>query len=280
MSVRDRQLVIKREGVEVGRVPCEDVGVLVVDEAATVYTHGALMTLLESGAAVVVCGADHQPAGVLLPVAGNQLLSERLRDQVGAKRPLCKRLWRQIVRCKIRQQAALLGADHEAYGKLRALEKEVRSGDTSNAESQASRLYWRGLFGAGWVRRGREEPPPNNLLNYGYAVLRAAVGRAICAAGLHPSIGLHHHNRYNAFCLADDLMEPFRPMVDRRVKGVWEEGEAEITREAKAELLGVLADEVTVRGERGPLMVNLHRTAASLCKCYAGAAKELDLPEP
>jgi len=280
LALRDDQLVIKRRGDCLATVPCEDIGVLVIDERATTYTHGLLARLLEFGAVVVICGRDHHPAGLLLPVAANTLQTERLRTQIEAKRPLCKRLWQQIVRCKIRHQAANLGPEHPVSRKLYALLAEVRSGDPTNVEAQAGRLYWPAMFNDTDFRRRPDGAPPNNLLNYGYAVMRAAVARAICAAGLHPSIGLQHRNRYNAFCLADDLLEPFRPMVDRRVRALHAEGEAAVTRRAKAELLAILAEPITLAGQTGPLMVGLHRMLASLCRCYQGQQKHLDLPEP
>lgn len=289
LSVKDNQLVIKREGEVVGTVPCEDIGVLIVDHPAVTYTHGLLTSLARVGAVLIACGADHHPQSYVLPVHANTLHTERLRLQVESSRPCSKRIWRQIVKAKIRAQAGLLGSDNAKYGKLMNLEREVRSGDPSNVEAQAAKVYWKALFPqpsplgkggpqGGSFHRDPDGPPPNNLLNYGYMAVRAAVARAICAAGLHPSIGFHHRNRYNAFCLADDLVEPFRPLVDARVHALWREGHSQIDRETKTNLLGVLTATVTTGGESGPLMVGMAKMMASLVDVLAGKRKRLEIP--
>ncbi|MBS3735471.1 MAG: type II CRISPR-associated endonuclease Cas1 [Phycisphaerae bacterium] len=259
----------------VGRVPLEDLGLLILDAADTTYTHRLVTDALGAGAAILLCGADHHPAGLFLP-QNNTRQTKRIRNQAAASKPLHKRLWKQIVQSKIRNQAAAL-SDGPAARRLRSLVTTVRSGDTANVEAHAARRYWRMLFGEDF-RRSRDGPPPNPLLNYGYMALRAAVARAVCAAGLHPSLGLHHHNRGNAFCLADDLLEPLRPLVDIRVRQLLQGGTDAIDRRAKCELLGVLAEEIEVGGVKGPLSVALERTLASLVACYAGQRKDLELP--
>ncbi len=278
LSIRDDQLVIKREREIVATIPCEDIGLLVIDSKATVYSHDALVRVSNSGAVVVLCGDDHHPAAILIPTAANDIQTQRLRVQVSAKKPLLKRLWQQVVRAKIHNQATNLAEDHLARAGLRALIPRVRSGDPTNIEAQASRKYWPVLFDDPKFRRKRDGSPPNNLLNYGYMALRAATARAVCGAGLHPSIGLAHHNKYNPFCLADDLMEPYRPYVDFRVVGLHRAGKIEIDRDAKRELLEVLTDTVTICGTRGPLMVALHKTAASLVRCFEEEKEKLALP--
>jgi CRISPR-associated protein Cas1 len=291
LSVKNEQLVIRRDREIVGTVPCEDVGILIVDHPGVTYTHGVLTTLARVGAVLIACGSDHHPQSYVLPVHANTLHTERLRLQVESTRPCSKRIWKQIVKAKIRAQADLLGPDNEKYRRLRNLESEVRSGDPSNVEAQAAKVYWRALFPepsplgkggpqGGSFHRDRNGSPPNNLLNYGYMAIRAAVARAICVAGLHPSIGLHHSNRYNAFCLADDLVEPFRPLIDARVRTMWNEGHAEINRETKTNLLGVLTQTVTTAGESGPLMVGMTKMMASLVDVLAGKRKRLDIPSP
>lgn len=279
LSVENDQLVLSRHREEIGRVPCEDVGLLLVDQVATSYTHAVFTRLLHFGACVVLCGPDHLPAGVVLSMSDNELTARRLRAQARAKLPLRKRLWRQVVRHKIRGQAANLPPEHPAALRLRSLALEVKSGDRSNCEGQAGRFYWPALMGPDF-RRDPDGLPPNNLLNYGYMVLRAAVARALVAAGLHPAFGLHHCHRNNSFALADDLVEVLRPRVDRAVLALLQQPDASgfIDRPAKQALLGLLSEEVAVADERGPLFVQLHRVAASLVRCYEGEQVKLDLP--
>jgi CRISPR-associated protein Cas1 len=218
---------------------------------------------------------------MLLPIESNSVQTERYRFQIEAKEPLKKKLWRQLVRAKIRHQAKLVKDDKDAYKALMALREKVRSGDAGNIEAQASKKFWQAFFGDEEFHRNIDGPAPNNMLNYGYMVMRAAVARAICSAGLLPSLGIHHHNRYNAFCLADDLHEPFRGFVEAKVRQLYTggEGTSELNQYVKARLLEVLYDEVDIGGFKGPLMVGLHRTAASLYRCFAGEQKEIDLPK-
>lgn len=306
LSVRDGQLVLKRHGQIVGSVPCEDIGVVLVDHPQTTYTHAALAKLAECDAAVVICGRDHLPAAILLPMVDHSQVVWRLDAQLSVGKPLLKQLWRQLVVAKIRAQAANLSSDQPAYKKLLALAREVRSDDPMNVEAQAARVYWgnwlwdaeesvadaegdspilpRRLGKIGTVpvfRRDKDLPGLNGFLNYGYAVVRAAVARAIVAAGLLPSLGIHHRNRSNSFCLADDLMEPLRPLVDDRVRELHRQGYEELNQPAKAALLEILVDRVALGdGEEnvGPLMVQLHRYVASLVRCFMGEAKELQIP--
>jgi CRISPR-associated protein Cas1 len=270
-------------------IPCEDIGVLLVDNQATNYTHSVFTELLKCGAAVVLCDNNHLPAGMLLPIEANTIQTERYAKQINAKEPLKKKLWQQIVRAKIRHQAKLIKDETQTYKALTALISQVRSGDPSNIEARASKLFWSAYLqdlidssaALGMTfRRDSEGKPPNNLLNYGYMVMRAAVARAICSAGLLPSIGLHHRNRYNAFCLADDLVEPFRGFVEAKVREIVQAGDwEELTQAIKARLLEVLYEEVEIADYRGPLMVGLHRTAASLVRCFCGEQKEIELPK-
>ena len=276
LSVSDGSLLIRQGGEEVGRVPLEDLGVLVLDAPTTTYTHSVITECLAAGAVIIPCGRDHHPCGLFLPQE-NSLLTERLAAQTAAPLPLKKVLWKQVVQAKIRSQAGALGADAPERGYLANLIPEVRSGDPTNVEAQAARIYWPALLGKDF-RRSPEGAPPNCLLNYGYMVLRSCVARAVCGAGLHPSLGLHHHNRSNPFCLADDLLEPLRPLVDVQVRRLAEGGVTEINRDSKVQLLSVLAATVEVGGEKGPLMVALERVTASLVRCYQGEQKRLELP--
>jgi CRISPR-associated protein Cas1 len=315
LSVRNEQLVLKRDGQTIGQVPCEDIGVILVDHPQTTYTHGALAKLAESDAAVVICGRDHLPAAVLLPMTEHSQVVWRLDAQLSVSRPLRKQLWRQLVVAKVEAQARNISPDLPARKKLSALAREVRSGDPTNVEAQAARIYWSNWLDPGSVpnsgseelgtdplpadpilapkdadplpgtdpldfvfRRDPDLPGLNSFLNYGYAVVRAAIARAIVAAGLLPSLGLHHRNRSNAFCLADDLIEPLRPLVDDRVREMHRQGYEELNQPAKAELLKILEDRVQLADEVGPLMVTLHRYVASLVRCFIGDAKELQIP--
>jgi CRISPR-associated protein Cas1 len=225
---------------------------------------------------------------MLLPIESNSIQTQRCAQQIKAKEPLKKKLWQQIVRAKIRHQAKIVKDNTQIYKALTALISQVRSGDPDNIEAQASKKFWSAYLQDVLFRRDAEGKPPNNLLNYGYMVMRAAVARAICSAGLLPSVGLHHRNKYNAFCLADDLVEPFRGYVEVKVReivqtdstsslqgGDWEE----LTQPIKARLLEVLYEEVEIADYKGPLMVGLHRTAASLVRCFCGEQKEIELPK-
>jgi len=278
LSVQHRQLLLKRDGEVVGQVPCEDIGVVLVDHPQTTYTHAALTELAESDAAVVICGRNHLPTAMLLPLADHSQVVWRLRDQLNASLPLCKQLWKQIVVAKVQAQALNIPEDQAGHHKLMALSKEVRSGDPRNIEAQAAKVYWAHWLWQEKFRRNREQPGINSFLNYGYAVLRAGVARAIVAAGLIPSLGVYHRNRGNAFCLADDLMEPFRPLVDDRVREMHRQGYEELCQEAKAELLEVLTVNMKLSERTGPLMLVLHRLVASLVRCYAGEQKQLEIP--
>ena len=278
LAVQLDQLLIKREGQVVGQIPCEDIGVILVDQPQTTYSHAALARLAESDAAVVVCGRNHLPVAMLLPLADHSQVVWRINDQLAVSRPLRKQLWKQMVRAKIRAQAMNLAGGTPARSKLLDMARQVRSGDPANMEAQAARVYWPNWRPEESFRRDADGDGLNSLLNYGYAVVRAAVARAIVAAGLLPSLGLKHSNRANAFCLADDLMEPLRPLVDDRASDLYLQGARELNRETKAGLLKLLAEDVRLGDETGPLMVSLHRYVASLVKCFAGDEKRLVIP--
>lgn len=285
LAVKDRQLLLlarDEQRSECARIPAEDIGLLLIEHAGTTISHPAVTTLLENGAAVVFCGRDHLPVGQLLPIADHSENVRRLHLQIAVGKVLKKRLWRQIVRGKIRTQARNLLPGSVARSRLLAMARELRSGDPENAEAHAARVYWAAWRGSllSDFRRDPDGPSPNNLLNYGYAVLRAAVARAIVSAGLHPALGVHHSNRANAFCLADDLVEPLRPIVDARVLELARGGEGELTPEVKRALLELLTAEVRTGDFTGPLLVALHRYAASLVRCFEGAERELAIPVP
>jgi len=279
LSVSLDQLQIKREDHPPASIPCEDIGVVLVDHPQVTYTHGALVKLAESDAVVVVCGKNHLPVALVMPIADHSQVVWRVNEQIAVGKPLRKQLWKQLVQAKVRAQAAVLPPDSAARRKLLALARQVRSGDPENVEARAARVYWGCWLPDRPFRRDPDGDDLNPLLNYGYAVVRAAVARAIVAAGLLPSLGLKHCHRANAFCLADDLMEPLRPLVDDRVRRLSLEGVERVDQQSKASLLELLSEEVAFLGERGPLMVNLHRFVASLVRCYRGEDERLAIPQ-
>jgi CRISPR-associated protein Cas1 len=274
------QLQIHRDDEIVASIPCEDIGVLLVDHPQTRYSHSALTQLAEFNAAVVLCGRNHLPVAVLLPVSDHSNVVWRLRDQIAVGKALSKQLWQQLIRAKIRASAGNLELGSPAKSKLLELACQVRSGDPTNVEAYAARIYWQNWLPSDFsFGRDADGEGLNALLNYGYAVVRAAIARALVAAGLTPALGLKHANRGNAFALADDLIEPLRALVDRRVRELFYQGFVELGPETKAGLLKLLAEDVQLGSESGPLMVCLHRYVASLVKCYQGEAKKLLIPE-
>jgi len=267
LSKKDGLLDVSDGCRNLGRVSFEDLGVLVVESTAVTMTSGALHSVMDAGGLVVVCGHDHHPSGFLLPLSANTLYSERLRAQAVLSEPMKKRLWQRIIKRKLACQAGVLGkSQEEVKRKLLSLSKGVRSGDPENYESQGARYYWRGLLGDRF-RRDRLGPHPNQVLNYGYTILRAAMARAVVAAGLTPGLGIHHHNRYNAFCLVDDLVEPFRPWVDVVARDLFEDGVTEVVKDAKVRLLEVLTATAMMSGRRAPLSTCIDRTARSFAAC-------------
>ena len=282
LSVANSQLVVERPDLPKATLPIEDLGVVIVDDIRATYTQSVFLSLLEAGATVLVTGRDHLPAGMMLPLDAHHVQTERHRAQVETSAPVRKRAWQAIVRAKIVQQAAVLSHFTGSHGGLAPMARRVRSGDPDNLEAQAAQRYWPRLFGKTF-RRDREADGVNALLNYGYAVVRAAVARGVVAAGLIPSLGVHHRHRGNPFCLADDLLEPYRPYVDWRVRQMaGEDGESApdlAERETRAELLSLLNETVHVGGRREPLLLALHTSAASLCRTLTGGDRTLALPE-
>ncbi|WP_407403961.1 type II CRISPR-associated endonuclease Cas1 [Sodaliphilus sp.] len=297
LSMRNGQLLLRLPEVEtsdsftekfkkeaVRTFPIEDLGVVVLDDKRITITHGALERLMENNVAVITCDSTHMPTGLLMPLNGHSLQSERFRDQIDCSRPLQKQLWQQTVQAKIANQAAALKQCEPQceIGNMLAWASQVRSDDAENLEGRAAAYYWRNFFPEcpGFVRH-RELDGPNELLNYGYALVRAVVARSLVGAGLLPTLGIHHHNRYNAYCLADDIMEPYRPVVDIAVKRLVRQHGADcgITIETKQALLSLPTTEVTIAGHRSPLMVAVETTTASLRKCYAGEARKIIYPE-
>ena len=296
LSLRNAQLVYRMPEVEKNdtvpvifkkeaerTIPIEDIGVVVIDNKRITITSGLLEALLENNCAVITCDSRSMPVGLMLPLYGNTLQNERFRTQIDASQPLCKMLWQQTVKQKILNQASVLKKATGIMPKNMLIwSNNVKSGDSENLEARAAIYYWRNVFpNIPDFIRGKDEEPPNNLLNYGYAILRACVARGLVASGLLPTFGIHHHNRYNAYCLADDIMEPYRPYVDELVIDLMARvGDySELARDIKAELLVIPTLDVMIDGKRSPLMIAVGQTTASLYKCFCGEIRKISYPE-
>lgn len=263
-------------------IPIEDIGFVVLDHRQITITHGALSALLDNNASVVTCNESHMPVGLMLPLEGNTIQSERFQSQLSASLPLRKQLWQQTVQQKILNQAALLRELHGTEtGNMQHWAADVHSGDSTNLEGRAAAFYWSQMFPTlPNFTRSREGEYPNALLNYGYAILRAIIARALVGSGVLPTLGIHHHSRYNAYCLADDIMEPYRPFVDRLVVETMSECcDVEVTTNIKRRLLTVPTLDVHIGGQRSPLMVAASQTTASLARCFAGESRRITYPE-
>lgn len=296
LSLRNAQLVLHLPEVESNKtlpeamkkeaertIPIEDIGVVILDNRRITITSGVMEALLENNCAVITCNQKSMPIGLLLPLSGNTIQNERFHSQLEASLPLRKQLWQQTIKQKILNQEHTLriNTDKETNC-MRVWSNDVRSGDPDNLEARAAAYYWKNLFTEypNFVR-DREGIPPNNLLNYGYAILRAIIARALVGSGLLPTLGIHHHNRYNAYCLADDIMEPYRPYVDQLVLDIIHNYTeiSDITREIKMQLLSIPILDVVINGKRSPLMIAVQQTTASLAKCFAGESKRISYPE-
>ncbi|PZR24960.1 MAG: type II CRISPR-associated endonuclease Cas1 [Citrobacter freundii] len=262
-------------------IPIEDIGLLILDNRQITITQALLAKLLANNTAVVSCDDTHHPTGMLFNLDGNSLQSQKFQAQLNATAPLKKQLWQQTVIAKIQNQAAVLAIRREENKMLLNLANDVRSGDSENCEAQAAAYYWKRIFpDTLQFRRERYGPPPNNLLNYGYAILRAIVARSLVSSGMLPTLGIHHRNQYNAYCLADDIMEPYRPYVDLVVyQIVRNNGQyLEMSPSMKKSLLEVPAMDVIIDGKKSPLMNAVQRTTASLAKCFEGASRKILYP--
>lgn len=299
LSLRMGQMVIKLPEVETDSnlpdqikkqaeitKPIEDIGVVVLDNRRITITQGLLESLLENNCAVITCDSHSLPVGLMLPLYGNSTQNERFRDQLDASQPLKKQLWQQTIKMKISNQVAVLATctGKNSPTMLRWAD-DVRSGDPDNVEGRAAAYYWKNLFagidGLEDFTRSREGETPNNLLNYGYAILRAIVARALVSSGMLPTLGIHHHNRYNAYCLADDIMEPYRPYVDELVYSIVKDkgiNNLDLSKEVKAQLLSIPTLDVVIGGKRSPLMVAVTQTTASLYKCFTGELRRIAYP--
>lgn len=282
LSTHQEQLVVKfPDGTPKRQIPIEEVGIVVLEHQQITITNGLLAKLSERKVAVVSCNAQHLPNGLFFPLTGHTEQTERIRHQMEATIPLKKNLWQQTVASKIRNQAALLAEQGKESKRMEYLSKNVSSGDPDNYEGQAAAIYWKKIFDLPDFTRGQAGIPPNNLLNYGYAILRATVARALVSSGMLPNVGIWHHNKYNAFCLADDIMEPYRPYVDLVVSRLVEQQDEldELTILFKKELLTIPALDVMIDGQKSPLMVAVSRTSSSLYECFAGTRRKILYPD-
>lgn len=291
LSLKLKQLVVrlpqadgedKSEKELTRTVPIEDLGVIILDHKQITITQALLAELMDNNCAVITCDSQRLPTGLFLPLAGNTVQNERFRLQLDASLPLKKQLWQQTIEAKIRNQAAmLLYTTGEEHKNMMKWSDSVKSGDTDNMEARAAVYYWKTIFpGNPYFVRDHEGSGANALLNYGYAILRAIVARALVASGLLPTLGIHHHNRYNAYCLADDIMEPYRPYVDKMVFDILsDDPDTNITTSVKIKLLNIPVMEVNIGGRRSPLMVAVSHTTSSLVKCFRGESRRLAYPE-
>ena len=275
MVVRDTE----GERKELGQVPLDDIAAVIANAHGITYTNNLLVALAERGAPFVLCAANHNAVGMLLTLDGHHVQAHRIEAQINASQPTHKRLWAAVVKSKLEQQAAALEAAGAPTAPLTALVRKVKSGDPDNVEGQGARRYWGLLFGSEF-RRNQDGDGINALLNYGYTVVRSATARAVVAAGLHPSIGLHHSNDGNAMRLVDDLMEPFRPIIDLKVWQLQRAGESHVTPDTKRALVRTLYDDMQSSAGATPVMVCMQKLAVSLAQVYVGKRDKLDLPLP
>ena len=291
LSLKMKQIVIKMPqkndgdlpiGEDVVKtIPIEDTGIVILDNKQITITQGLMEALLENNCALITCDSKRMPTGLMLPLAGNTIQTERFKSQIEASLPLKKQLWQQTIEAKISNQAAVLKyVTGELHNNMLKWAGSVKSGDTENMEARAAVYYWKTVFDDEFFTRDNDSDGRNGLLDYGYAILRAIVARALVGAGLIPTLGIHHHNRYNAYCLADDIMEPYRPYVDKLVLDILAEDScATISQSVKTKLLGLPVTEVVINEHRSPLMLAVSQTVSSLVKCYRGESRRLIYPE-
>lgn len=304
LHTKGKQLVVDFADKEKpqAQVPIEDIGVVILDAYQLTISQALINRLLSNNVALITCDQSHMPQGLMLNLEGNILQQKRSHEQIKASLPLKKQLWQQTIRSKIHNQGKLLvklgenrinlPVNVDIYGQLENMhywETSVRSGDPDNYEGRAAAFYWSIVFSdmISKFKRGRFEAEPNSLLNYGYAILRAITARSLVASGLLPTFGIHHHNKYNAYALADDVMEPYRPFVDYIVREIieenysdeWEESNFALNTEIKKRLLQIPVQDVEIANEKSPLMIAMQRTTSSLRQCFCGEAKKLLYPE-
>jgi CRISPR-associated protein Cas1 len=273
-------LVVSQDREEQGRVALDDIQAIIVHAHGVTWTTNLCVALAERGAVMVLCAANHAPVAIISAIDGHHAQAARVRAQWDAPRPLFKQLWQKIIAAKISMQASLLKVQgRDEANALMVMARRVRSGDPDNLEAQAARKYWPALMGSEF-RRDQDADGANALLNYGYTVMRSCVARSVIAAGLHPAIGLHHHSRLNGFALADDLVEPFRPLVDGLVRRMIDEGIDSVVPGAKQRLARLISHDLRLDGAISPVSVATQRLAQSLARCFEERKSVLALFDP
>lgn len=281
VHTRYEQLIIQnKDSQEEHSVPIEDIGHIVFEHPHITFTQSVMQLLAENNTAVIFCDEKHHPSSMLFHLDTHYVQTERFKHQINASEPLKKQLWQQTIKQKIKNQAAVLFTIGGRSDALLYKSKQVTSGDRTNEEAKAAKIYWTQLLGKDF-RRERFGEPPNPALNYGYAILRAATARALSGSGLLSTLGIHHRNKYNSFCLADDIMEPYRPYVDQLVYEIYKNGMdcSDLGKSEKQELLKLLTLDVHIDQQTSPLMLGLAKTTASLAKCFEGSSKKIKYPE-
>lgn len=286
LSLHLKQLVVEQTQADKTEtikhtISIEDIGVVIMESPQITITQALIAALLDNNCAVITCDSHHLPAGLLLPLDNHNLQNERFREQINASEPLCKQMWQQTIVSKINSQAYVLRRQNIECRNMEMWAKSVRSGDSDNLEGRAAAYYWRNIFGDSDFVRGQFGDMPNGLLNYGYSIVRAMMARALVAAGLLPTLGIHHHSRYDAYCLADDIMEPYRAFVDLQVLDMWKRyGDVEeLSPALKKELLSLATIDVQIEAHRSPMMIAMQTTANSVQRCFSGASRKIVYPD-
>lgn len=284
LSCQNSQLTITYPGTDDKKtVPIEDIGIVILDHAQITITHSLIAHLLHANAALITCNDRHLPTGLMLNLDGHSLQSKHFRNQISAKEPLKKQLWQQTIKAKINNQANVLYAQSKNYQYLRNLIPMVKSGDSSNMEARAAGFYWKSVYIELGIKFSRDPTgaSPNHLLNYGYTILRAMVARSLVGSGLIPTLGIFHRNQYNAYCLADDIMEPYRPYIDVLVSDICQKygNDVELDTNVKKELLSIPVIDVVIEHKKSPMMIAIQRTTASLARSYESGQCELIYPD-
>jgi len=284
VSVRHKQLCVRKLGEDEEKtVPIEDIGMVIADHPRITFTQATVTSLQENNAVILWCGSDHLPVSMSLPFANNDTYTERIRYQLAASEPLKKQLWKQTIEAKLANQAKVLKRLGAPSPTIERMISKIGSGDPQNYEGRAAAIYWQSILTIPYsVNRGRDEGGANSLFNYGYAVLRAVLARNLVSSGCLPAMGIHHRNKYNAFCLADDIMEPYRPIVDQYIVAFLEENpefDGNLTPDIKKYLLQIPVLDINIKGKTSPLMVGASRTSASLMDCFSGKARKILYPE-
>lgn len=288
LYLKDGQLIVKDPEAETtilsikAKIPTEDIGLIILDHQRITITQPLMIKLLENNTAILICNDLHMPISLTLPMAYNDTFSEKVKYQLEASEPLKKQLWRQTIVAKLRNQSKVLELLEMESRSIDRMSMRVRSGDPDNLEGQAANVYWDKLLKKYEVSRGRFEGPPNHYFNYGYAILRSVIARNLVGSGCLPVLGIHHRNKYNPYCLADDIMEPYRPLVDLMIFKYLSKinpVEDQLTKEDKAFLLQIPVLDVEINGKKSPLMVGSQRTTASLIRCFEGVERKILYPE-